>query len=64
MSDRKIIEGLIEELENHIFEEEVENDEIENLIEEIETDWIYRGIPEDLIEKAKEIFLEEYGIED
>lgn len=61
MEDRKIIKGLVEELENLVFEED--EDEIEEAVKEIETDWLYRGIPENLIEKASEKFFEEYEID-
>lgn len=61
MEDRKIIEGLVEELENLIFEEDEE--EIEEAVKEIETDWLYRGITETLIKKAIEKFFEEYEID-
>lgn len=61
MEDRKIIKGLVEELENLVFEED--EDEIEEAVKEIETDWLYRGIPEDLIKKAIEKFFEEYEID-
>lgn len=61
MEDRKIVKGLVEELEELVFEED--EDEIEEAVKEIETDWLYRGIPENLIEKAIEKFFEEYEID-
>lgn len=63
MEDRKIVKGLVEELENYVFDYD-NNEEIENAIIEAETDWNYRGIPEDLIEEAIEEFKTEYEIEE
>lgn len=63
MDDRQIIKGLVEELENYVFNYDDE-EEIENAIIEAETDWNYRGIPEDLIEKAIEKFKTEYEIDE
>lgn len=63
MDDRQIVKGLIEELENYVFNYDNE-EEIENAISEAETDWNYRGIPEDLIEKAIEEFKTEYEIDE
>lgn len=61
MDERKIIERLVAELENYVFNYD---DEVEDAIAETVTDWNYRDIPEDLIEKAIEEFKTEYEIDE
>ena len=61
MEDMRIINELVKELENIVFEEDEED--IEEAVREVETDWGYRGIPEPLTRVAIERFFEEYEIE-
>lgn len=60
MDDRRIIEGLSNEFWNGIANDSIKEDEVDEYLFELETDWRYRGFPEDLIEKAVEECREQF----
>lgn len=60
MDDRRIIEGLSNEFWNLVANDLIEEDNIDEWLLELETDWTYRGFPEDLIEKTVEECREQF----